>query len=166
MHSRVIFKNLSGTLMVCFYVRIFYSFGIYFGISSGYVFSFVISPKKVSQLTQHERIIYPFLIVLNAIFIIYQIPINIYMISDLSSLLLICLCIPMLALIYLNFLCFIVYFNIWVRLGLALYPLSTAIFPSILTWLFFFIRRSEATEPANPSSKFFLFLFYWDQMIL
>lgn len=112
MHSRVIFKNLSGTLMVCFYVRIFYSSGIYFGISSGYVFSFVIPPKKVSQLTQHERIIHPFLIVLNAIFIIYQIPINIYMISDLSSLLLICLCIPMLALVYLNFLCFIVYFNI------------------------------------------------------
>lgn len=53
-HSRVIFKNLSGTFTVCFPVGIFDSFGIYFGKGSVYVISFVIFSQTVSQLIQHE----------------------------------------------------------------------------------------------------------------
>ena len=53
-HSRVIFKNLSGTFVVCFLVGIFDSFGIYFGKGRGYVISFVIFSQIVSQLIQHE----------------------------------------------------------------------------------------------------------------
>lgn len=165
MHSRVIFKNLSGTFIVCFYVKVFDSFGIYFGISRGHVFSSVIFLQIVSQLNQCQLKSNPSFSHCSECHVSHILNSHLYIISDFYSILLICLCIPMLVLAYLNFLCFIVYFNIWVRPGPSFYPLSTIIFLSILTWLFFHKKiRSHRTQSTLPPK--IILLFYWDQIIL
>lgn len=153
MHSRVIFKSFSGTFIVYFYVEVVDSFGIYFGISRGYVFSSVIFFQLVSQLIQRQLKSNPSFSHCSECHVYHILNSHIYIISGLYFALLICLCIPML-LVYLNSLCFTVYFNFWVSLGPSFYPFPTTIFLSILTWLFFYKKtRSHRTQSTFPPKK-------------